>query len=733
MKKLYALLATLTFLSIGCSKSFDDSALNGRIGDLENRVAKLEELCDRMNTNIMSLQSLVTVLQDNDYITNITPINVNGTAIGYTITFAKNPPITIYHGQNGKDGTEGKEGRTPIIGIQQHTDGNYYWTLDGSWLLDNYGNKVNAKGHNGADGSNGKDGTTPQLKIENGDWYVSYGSGWTRLGPAISQEGVMIESVEQSSDYVNFTFARGGNAASYTIQIPLLSDIDIEFRIDGEEIADLTFDLEETKQIEYRINRSYSPYRKDIVLKAEMLNDDGGYILHISPSSEYRGTITISATEVPTVNRIIVSVYDGSSTSIMRSINVSLKSGFDGHTLYVPQPGIFETTIKRELDKADKPITELKVVGSLAVVDLCALSNYVYIESLDLEDVHLTSDLISGCFCSNLRNLKLPKTLKSIPDLCFSSYCRFQSITIPEGVTYIGIGAFDDCKIAHKLIIPRSVKEIGTGAFERTTIDGGLEIFGDDLTIGDRAFNHSEFNGELKLHQGIVSIGAEAFADCKGLTGDLELPFGLRTIGDYAFHNISCDGKLTIPTGVDIGEHAFSRSKISGHLFIPRNVTFGDYLFSECKGLTSFIFEDEMISDIGEGTFERCSGLSGEPSIPKNVTAIKRYTFNSCTGLTGDLVIPDRVTDVSSVAFWGCTGFSNLVIGQSIQQIDLEQFTTPTIYCRTPTPPNTGVGNNESVYRNKFKHIYVPTGSKEAYLSHPDWAVFKYIIEETDF
>ena len=140
-----------------------------------------------------------------------------------------------------------------------------------------------------------------------------------------------------------------------------------------------------------------------------------------------------------------------------------------------------------------------------------------------------------------------------------------------------------------------------------------------------------------------------------------------------------------------------------------------------------------MISDIGEGTFFQCSGLSGELTIPKNVTIIKMDTFCECTGLSGDLIIPDRVTNVEFRAFRDCV-FTSLVIGKSVKQISLSLFETPVIYCKTPTPPDTGVGDDiGGSYRKQLKHIYVPVGSKEAYLAHPDWAVFKQIIEETDF
>ena len=179
------------------------------IDGLDSRVTKLEELCKEMNTNITSLQTIVSVLQSNDFITSIVEIKKEGKVVGYTITFGKHDPITIYHGQDGKDGqngTNGKDGQdgiTPVIGVAQDTDGVYYWTLNGVWLLDDNGNKLPVSGKDGKDGANGadgkdgqdgadgKDGISPLLKIENGYWYISYDNGatWTESGKATGDNG----------------------------------------------------------------------------------------------------------------------------------------------------------------------------------------------------------------------------------------------------------------------------------------------------------------------------------------------------------------------------------------------------------------------------------------------------------------------------------------------------------------------------------------------------------------
>ena len=264
MKKLSLLLLTLTL----CFFSACHKDIWAELENLDQRVTKLEELCKEMNTNITSLQTIVDVLQSNDYITGIVEVKKNGEVIGYTITFGKHDPITIYHGQDGKDGQNGADGKdgqdgsssTPVIGVAQDTDGVYYWTLNGEWLLDDNGNKLPVSGTNGKDGQNGsngqdgtdgkdgqdgtdgkdgqdgadgKDGVTPQLKIEDGYWYISYDNGatWTQLGKATGEDGKdgqngsngtngkdgkdgqdgdsMFQSVTQDDNYVYFTLADG--------------------------------------------------------------------------------------------------------------------------------------------------------------------------------------------------------------------------------------------------------------------------------------------------------------------------------------------------------------------------------------------------------------------------------------------------------------------------------------------------------------------------------------------
>ena len=188
------LFIVLSLMTCVTCNQFDDSAIWDELRAHEERIARLETLCNQMNTNISALQAIIDALQENDYVTNVAPIMENGKEIGYTITFKKSGSITIYHGKDGvdgsdgKDGTDGKDGSTPVIGVKQDEDGMYYWTLDGEWLLDEAGKKIPAVGKDGVDGSAG---VTPQLKVEDGYWYVSYDGGktWQKLDKAVGEDG----------------------------------------------------------------------------------------------------------------------------------------------------------------------------------------------------------------------------------------------------------------------------------------------------------------------------------------------------------------------------------------------------------------------------------------------------------------------------------------------------------------------------------------------------------------
>lgn len=166
------------------------------IEELEQRLDKIEQLCNEMNTNVRSLQVIVSSIQDKDMISGVTSITQNGKEVGYKINFVKTGPITIYHGTNGK---------VPLIGTAKDTDGNYYWNIQYDngkvgWITDEYGQKVLAMG------------IAPFVKVKNERWIISYDGGttWTDLGQATGEHGdSMFKNIVIAGNYVSITLAGG--------------------------------------------------------------------------------------------------------------------------------------------------------------------------------------------------------------------------------------------------------------------------------------------------------------------------------------------------------------------------------------------------------------------------------------------------------------------------------------------------------------------------------------------
>ena len=240
--KLFLLLFLVT--SVWSCKKFDDSHLWDSINSLNARVERLEDVCDRMNTNISSLQIIVQALENNDAVTSVSSLP---NASGYTITFASGKVINIYNGTDGKDGEDGKDGqngvdgqdgKTPIISVRKDVNGAYYWTVDGEWLIVD-GQKVKAVGEDGSDGqdgidgedgapgNDGTDGITPQFKIEDGYWYISYNNkqSWEQVGKATGEDGISAETFFKRVSIENgFVYFILNDTEQTEIRLPFASE-----------------------------------------------------------------------------------------------------------------------------------------------------------------------------------------------------------------------------------------------------------------------------------------------------------------------------------------------------------------------------------------------------------------------------------------------------------------------------------------------------------------------------
>jgi hypothetical protein len=237
-------------------------------------------------------------------------------------------------------------------------------------------------------------------------------------------------------------------------------------------------------------------------------------------------------------------------------------------------------------------------------------------------------------------------------------------------VTSIGDYAFYDKSTLSSIIIPNSVTTIGDYAFYCTwgsNLTGNLDLPEGLTSIGEDAFSGcSGFTGDLILPAGLTSIGYGSFAFCSGFTGDLVLSAGLTSIGRGVF--AGCSGftcELFLPAGLtSIGESAFCGcSGFYGSLSLPAGLTtIGNYAFSDCSGFYGSLILPECLTSIGDYAFSNCSGFTGELTLPAGLKSIGNDAFSGCSGFKGDLTLPSGLTSIGDSAFDGCSGFTGDLI-----------------------------------------------------------------------
>ena len=579
MKKLLAFAALFAVVALTSCK-YDDDDLWNSVHGLENRVAKLEELCKQMNTNISSLQTIVTALQNNVYVTGTTPLMKDGKEIGYTITFSKGNPITIYH---GKDGQDGEDGITPTISVKKDTDGVYYWTLNGEFIVVD-GGKIQAEGK---DGTNG---TTPQFKIENDYWFVSYNNGanWTQLGKATGEDGVGGDSMfsgvdyETSTDYVIFTLSNGTQ-----IKLPTWSAFEALQRLCNETNTNLSA----LQTIVTALQNN------DYITSVDPLTENGkvvGYTIKFAKSNPiviYNGKDGADGvdgnTPVIGVKKDTDGIYywtlDGEFIVVdgqkIKAQGTDGNNGTDGSDGVTPKLEIREgywwisydngtnwTQLGKATGEDGKDADSIKITQD---------ENNVYFELADGTVITMPqnndtttqniqfADPITKYLCSsqwlnssnidNLnswdKNLDGELSYQEAANVKYIGYYHyfhgsaissFNELRYFIGVTYIGKEAFKDCSKLYTIVIPDNVKTIEQNAFSGCS-DLQFVTWGNNITdIQDRAFYGCTSLRFIILGDYVETIGAYAFYGASSInisTLRVTLPASVKSIGDYAFHN----------------------------------------------------------------------------------------------------------------------------------------------------------------------------------------------------
>ena len=168
---------------------------------------------------------------------------------------------------------------------------------------------------------------------------------------------------------------------------------------------------------------------------------------------------------------------------------------------------------------------------------------------------------------SSITSVSIQQGVTGIGSGAFCLCTALSTVTLPDGLKRIGDGAFGGCKSLTKLAIPSSVETIGNGAFSYCTRLGKATLPQKLTALPDSLFEGCAGLREVNIPQSVTAIGENAFKGCKALAVT-SIPDGVKTIGKEAFVSCAAVEELTIPASVEsIGKNAFDGTSIEAVVF----------------------------------------------------------------------------------------------------------------------------------------------------------------------
>ena len=279
------------------------------------------------------------------------------------------------------------------------------------------------------------------------------------------------------------------------------------------------------------------------------------------------------------------------------------------------------------------------------------------------------------------------------------------TLTIPEGVTIIGEGAFADLSGLKTIIIPGTVKEIRQNAFannadlENVILQEGVEV------IGSRVFSNCSNLKNVELPESLIEIGSSAFFRCSSIN-NIIIPSKIEIINAYTFYYCTSLTNIELPDGLQkIGSFSFQNCTSLEEIYIPGSVnSINSTAFMNCTSLNNI----EVASGNQHYKYDEASGMLITTD-GTNIVFISDAVLRS----TNTLNIPQGVTSFAT-NISGYTNITTIIMPASLESIgDAEIFPTTISNIEVAEGNNYFTVENECLY-NKDKTNLIMCFTKDS-------------------
>ena len=271
-----------------------------------------------------------------------------------------------------------------------------------------------------------------------------------------------------------------------------------------------------------------------------------------------------------------------------------------------------------------------------------------------------------------------------IADGAFIGDTTLISVTIPNGIIYIGESSFRNCTHLQKISIPNSVTNIGDYAF-----DGCASLqyskHENGLYLGNEENPHLALIGTYSKNITILDINytckiivSYALHNCSKLT-HIDFSNGLTSIGRYAFEGCSELTSITIPINVtNIGDYAFygcnnldTIYNCSALTFSSKSIDYGYIAYYAHNVYNGCQMEnDYVLFTTNQAKYAlKYLGSASDIVLPQ-VEVIGESVFKNHSELM-NITIPNCVTRIENDAFSGCTSIKKLIFEDGASSLSL--------------------------------------------------------------
>ena len=325
------------------------------------------------------------------------------------------------------------------------------------------------------------------------------------------------------------------------------------------------------------------------------------------------------------------------------------------------------------------------------------------------------------------------ESYSSSKDAPWSKYCdQITTVTISEGITYIGYNAFVSLPNLQTVSFPSTITKVGAPAFEACpaltevhipdiaswakivfgsktatplqnpsaqlcvngTVLKNVTIPGTVETIGPYSFYNFRAT-TITIEEGVTTVDRGAFYSAT--INRLYLPESLKTIEYEAFYGASLPLEITFPEHLEsIGSKAFYQTNISKVIFTGKTTiqssAFAHSDITEVDlGPVSYIgssaFQSTELSkvdisgqnvQIGNYAFESCFSLV-EVTCSGTIASIGRYVFEQTSGgwdkaaLKSIEICGNGNCEIDTYAFYFCTNLESIYMN-GVSYVDRSAF-----------------------------------------------------------